>query len=137
MVKDLSEVPDPVFAEKMMGDGYALDLANGEIYAPMDGKLVSVFPTGHAFGIKNSDIEVLLHIGIDTVALEGKGFDVKVKQDQKVKKGDLLAIVDLEYIKSQNKETISPMIFTSGEEIEVLKVGQEVDKDSTDIFKFK
>ena len=86
MVKDLSEVPDPVFAEKMMGDGYALDLANGEIYAPMDGKLVSVFPTGHAFGIKNGDIEVLLHIGIDTVALEGKGFDVKVKQDQKVKK---------------------------------------------------
>lgn len=133
----LSEVPDKVFAEKMMGDGYALELSDGKIYAPVDGTVAVAFPTGHAYGITTkNDIEILIHIGIDTVELDGKGFNAKVKQNDKVKAGDLLTEVDLEYIKNAGKPTVTPMIFTSENKIEVLKEHQEVDRDTTDIFKF-
>lgn len=134
-VKSLSSVPDEVFAKKMMGDGYALELSEGSIYAPVSGELTAVFPTGHAFGIKTkAGIEVLIHIGIDTVELGGEGFDVKVKQGQKVNQGDLLVEVDLDYLRSQNKPTITPMILTSGESIKLLLEDQVVSKDNTNIF---
>ncbi len=135
IVRSLEDVPDEVFSAKMMGDGYALELTEGSIYAPIDGELVAVFPTGHAFGIKTKDgIEFLIHIGIDTVELEGKGFDIKVKQGDMVKQGDLLVEVDLDYLKSQNKNSISPIILLSGETINLLLKDQEVTKEDKDIF---
>lgn len=76
----LEEVPDKTFSQKLLGDGFAIDITDGKIIAPISGKLETVFPSGHAFGIKGANGEVLLHIGIDTVSLNGEGFDVKVKQ---------------------------------------------------------
>ena len=133
----LDKVPDQVFAEKMMGDGFALDITDGNIYAPVDGEVTLVFPTGHAFGLTTaSGVEVLIHIGIDTVELDGEGFTGKVKQGDSVKAGDLLTVVDLDFIKSKGKPTITPLIFTSGNKIELLRENEDVTKDSTDIFKF-
>lgn len=120
-------VPDPAFSGKMMGDGFAVELTDGKVYAPISGTLSAVFPTGHAYGISTEDgIEVLVHIGMDTVQLEGKGFQCKVTQGDKVKQGDLLVEVDLDYIKSQDKPVVSPVVFTSGQKIEVLKPDTQV-----------
>ena len=83
-----------------------------------------VFPSKHAIGMKASDgTEYLLHIGVDTVKLDGKGFEVSVKQGDRVKSGDVLVKVDLDYVKSAGKKTVSPVIFTSGEKITLLKKG--------------
>lgn len=92
----LEEVPDKTFSQKLLGDGFAIDITDGKIIAPISGKLETVFPSGHAFGIKGANGEVLLHIGIDTVSLNGEGFDVKVKQGDFVKQGDVLVNVDVE-----------------------------------------
>lgn len=120
----LEQVPDPVFAEKVMGDGFAVELSDGKVTAPVSGTVMTAFPTGHAFGIRTKDdIEILIHIGIDTVNLEGRGFDVHVREGDTVKQGDLLVQVDVEYIKEQEKSVVSPVIFTSGEKIELLKNG--------------
>ena len=120
----LEDVPDAVFSEKMMGDGFAVELTGGCITAPVSGVLESAFPTGHAFGIRTREgMEVLLHIGLDTVQLKGRGFEVQVRQGEKITQGALLAKVDLNYIKSAGKSVISPVIFTSGEQIEILKEG--------------
>ena len=137
-VKKLDAVPDPVFAQKMMGDGYAIELKEGKIYAPVDGDVTLVFPTGHAFGITSDrGVEILIHIGIDTVELEGEGFNSKVKQGDRVKQGDLLTEIDLDFIKSKGKATITPMIFTSGNEINLLMENEEVDKNTENLFEFK
>lgn len=120
----MEQVPDPVFAEKVMGDGFAVIPADGTVKAPLSGTVEAAFPTGHAFGIKTEDgMELLIHIGIDTVKLEGKGFEVFVKQGDTVKQGDVLVKVDLEYVKQQGKSTVSPVIFTSGETVSLLKKG--------------
>lgn len=99
-IKTLSSLKDGVFSEKMLGDGVAIESVDGKIYAPISGKLVTVFPTKHAYGIQNNDgLNVLIHIGIDTVSLNGKGFTSYVKQDQIVKQGELIAKVDLSILK--------------------------------------
>lgn len=109
----LEEVSDPVFAGKMMGDGFAIIPENGNIYAPCDATVSTVFPTGHAIGLAiGDDIEILIHIGLDTVNLKGEGFDVKVAADQKVKAGDLLVVVDLEAVKAKVPSIATPIIFT-------------------------
>lgn len=132
----LEEVPDQVFAQKMMGDGFALELTDSTIVAPISGEVILVFPTGHAFGIKTKDgVEILLHLGIDTVELEGQGFNSKVKKGDFVKQGDVLTVMDLDLIKNHGKSIISPMIFTSGEQIELLKVHQEITPKTTELFK--
>ena len=80
IVRELSDVPDQVFSEKVMGDGFAIEPTSGKVAAPISAKVAAAFPTGHAFGLKASDgTEILIHIGIDTVQLNGEGFDVKVK----------------------------------------------------------
>ncbi|QBQ07331.1 PTS system, glucose-specific IIA component [Spiroplasma gladiatoris] len=137
---ELSSVEDEVFAEGMLGDGLAFVPANGDFYAPIDGKLVTVFPSGHAYGIANKNgVEILLHIGIDTVSLEGKGFDVKVKQDQSVKVGDLLVNVDLKEVASKVPSIQTPLIFTtdsmSGKQIEIVKTGKVAKGDLIAIIK--
>ena len=120
----IEQCPDPVFAEKIMGDGFAIELTGAEVTAPVSGTIATAFHTGHAYGINTDDgKEILIHIGMDTVALNGQGFDVKVKQGDTVKQGDLLVKVDVEYLKAQGKSVVSPVIFTSGEKIELQKTG--------------
>ena len=133
----MEDVPDPAFSSKAMGDGFAVEMKEGIVAAPVSGELVSVFPTGHAYGIRTSNgMEVLIHIGIDTVELQGKGFDIRVKQGDHVKQGDILACVDLEYVKKQGKAMISPVVFTTGENVNVKKTGKQIkllEKDFIDI----
>ena len=124
----VTEVADQAFASKAMGDGIAIDPADGKIYAPFSGTISVAFPTGHAYGITAANgKEVLIHIGMDTVELNGKGFKPHVKQGDTVKQGDLLTEVDLDYIRSQGKPVITPVIFTDETAVEVLKTGS-VDK---------
>lgn len=118
----LSDVPDPTFAEKMMGDGIAIEPTEGKIVAPFDGEVVQVFPTKHAIGlVSESGLELLIHIGIDTVALKGEGFETHAKQGDKVKAGDLLVTFDLEYIKNKAKSHITPVIVTNGDKFDELE----------------
>ncbi|HDO9001119.1 TPA: PTS glucose transporter subunit IIA, partial [Clostridioides difficile] len=91
----LENVPDETFSKKMLGDGFAIDIIDGKIVSPISGKLETVVSSGHAFGIKGTNGEVLIHVGIDTVALNGDGFDIAVKQGDMVKQGDVLVNVDL------------------------------------------
>ena len=104
----LDEVPDPVFASRALGEGVGIVPADGRILAPADGLLASVAPTGHAFGlVTDGGTEVLVHVGIDTVTMQGTGFDVRVEQGQRVAAGDLLAVVDLEAIREAGVNPIT------------------------------
>lgn len=126
-VLELSEVPDKVFADKMMGDGIAILPESGEVFAPFDGEVKMVFPTKHAIGLESKDgIELLIHFGIDTVKLEGKGFEILVNQNDKIVLGQPLMKVDLDYIKAHAKSTITPIIATNlnQQNIKVLHLGQ-------------
>lgn len=122
----LEEVPDKTFSQKLLGDGFAIDITDGKIIAPISGKLETVFPSGHAFGIKGANGEVLLHIGIDTVSLNGEGFDVKVKQGDFVKQGDVLVNVDLEKIHQLGKSTLTMVLFTEGNKVKNNNLNKEV-----------
>lgn len=122
----LEEVPDKTFSQKLLGDGFAIDITDGKIIAPISGKLETVFPSGHAFGIKGANGEVLLHIGIDTVSLNGEGFDVKVKQGDFVKQGDVLVNVDLDKIHQLGKSTLKMVLFTEGNKVKNNNLNKEV-----------
>lgn len=122
----LEEVPDKTFSQKLLGDGFAIDITDGKIIAPISGKLKTVFPSGHAFGIKGANGEVLLHIGIDTVSLNGEGFDVKVKQGDFVKQGDVLVNVDLDKIHQLGKSTLTMVLFTEGNKVKNNNLNKEV-----------
>lgn len=122
----LEEVPDKTFSQKLLGDGFAIDITDGKIIAPISGKLETVFPSGHAFGIKGANGEVLLHIGIDTVSLNGEGFDVKVKQGDFVKQGDVLVNVDLDKIHQLGKSTLAMVLFTEGNKVKNNNLNKEV-----------
>lgn len=112
---NIEEVPDQVFAKKMVGDGVAVVPENGLVVSPVDGKVVQIFPTNHAVGIESKEgIELLIHVGIDTVELKGEGFTKLVEVGSEVKTGDVLLEVDLAYIKSQGKEIVTPIIVTNG-----------------------
>ncbi len=127
----IEDVQDPVFAQKMMGDGFAIIPTDGNIYAPFDGVILSVFPTGHAVGIKNEDgMEVLIHFGLDTVKLKGEGFRVHVEQNDVVKAGDLLITVDIKAIQPLVPSLVSPVIFTKIDHLQFnAKLGDSVAKD--------
>jgi len=137
-VIELEKVEDQVFSSKMMGDGYAIEPSDGKVVSPVDGEITVAFPTGHAYGIKTKDgKEILLHLGIDTVELEGKGFTPHVKVGDKVKAGDHIADMDLELIKRENKPLTSMLIFTSGESVDVKKIDEMVTIEETDIVEIK
>lgn len=131
-VIEVTEVSDPVFAQKMMGDGFAVEPSDGNVYVPVSGTVTSVFPTKHAFGLlTDSGLEVLVHIGLDTVSLEGKPFDVKISDGQKVKAGDLAVVADLDAIKAAGKETSIIVVFTNAADIKSVtleKQGQQAAK---------
>ncbi|HDG6193490.1 TPA: PTS transporter subunit IIABC [Staphylococcus aureus] len=114
-VTPLSEVPDQVFSEKMMGDGIAIKPSQGEVRAPFNGKVQMIFPTKHAIGlVSDNGLELLIHIGLDTVKLNGEGFTLHVEEGQEVKQGDLLINFDLDYIRNHAKSDITPIIVTQG-----------------------
>ncbi len=115
--------PDEAFAEKMMGDGATIVPCEGVVTAPCDAEISFVFDTQHALGLKlEEDIEVLIHVGINTVALEGKGFKALVKEGDKVKKGDRLLEFDLDYIRENASSTSSPVLFTTMEDNQALRL---------------
>lgn len=119
----LEQVKDPVFAQKMMGDGFAVEPANGNIVSPVSGTVSSIFPTKHALGIvTEAGLEVLVHIGLDTVSLEGKPFTVHVAEGQKVAAGDLLVTADLDAIRAAGRETSTVVVFTNGDAIKSVKL---------------
>ena len=114
----LNQVEDKVFASGTMGQGFAVELTNGTVRAPFSGEVTVAFPTGHAYGIKREDgLEVLIHIGMDTVALNGEGFSPKVQQGDYVNAGDVLVEVDLEVVKKEGKSLVSPVVFPNGQTI--------------------
>ncbi len=111
----LDKVPDPVFADKVLGDGCAIIPDNGKIYSPVDGKISSVAETFHAYGITSDDgIEIMVHFGLETVALKGEGFTPHVKAGDRVKKGDLIAEADIDFLKSKNINLITPVLICDG-----------------------
>ena len=124
-VIELEKVQDPVFSQKMMGDGFAVEPANGQIVSPVAGKVTSVFPTKHALGlVTESGLEVLVHIGLDTVSLEGKPFTVKVEEGQTVAVGDLLVEADLDAIREAGRATSTVVVFTNGAAIKSVTLTQ-------------
>lgn len=121
----LEQVKDPVFAQKMMGDGFAVEPANGNIVSPVSGTVSSIFPTKHALGlVTEAGLEVLVHIGLDTVSLEGKPFTVHVTEGQKVAAGDLLVTADLDAIRAAGRETSTVVVFTNADAIKSVKLEQ-------------
>jgi sugar PTS system EIIA component len=111
---NLNAVPDPVFSEKMMGDGLAIEPSDGIVVSPVDGEIMQIFPTKHAVGIRaNNGAEILIHIGLETVSLKGEGFETHVKQGDSVKAGDKLVTFDMAVINEKAKSTVTPIIITN------------------------
>jgi sugar PTS system EIIA component len=110
----LDVVPDPVFSQKMIGDGFAINPTNGSVVSPVDGEVISVFPTKHAVSIKsNGGREILIHVGLETVSLNGEGFTAFVSDGQSVQKGQKLLEADFQAIKDKVPSIITPVIFTN------------------------
>ncbi|HHU50350.1 MAG TPA: PTS glucose transporter subunit IIA [Firmicutes bacterium] len=120
---DLVQLPDPVFAEKMVGDGLAFQPCQGVLYAPVDGEVVQVFPTMHAIGLRTAEgLELLIHIGLDTVEMKGEGFKTYITQHQQVKVGDKMIEFDLDLITAHGKSTLTPLIITNMTAVKKLKL---------------
>lgn len=118
----ICEVNDPTFAEEILGKGMAIKPADGRITAPVDGTVSTLFPTGHAVGLTTADgIEILIHVGLDTVQLKGQYFQPAVAAQQEVKKGDLLLEADLEGIRGAGYDTVIPVIICNSEELSSLQ----------------
>ncbi|GGL49486.1 hypothetical protein GCM10007968_12040 [Sporolactobacillus putidus] len=117
----VTEVPDPVFSQKMMGDGFAIIPESGTVRSPIDGEVTNIFPTKHAISLRASDgRELLIHIGLETVSLKGEGFTALVKDGDRVKKGDRLVKVDFALVARRVPSTITSIVFTN------LKDGEKV-----------
>ena len=127
ITKKLSDIEDK---------GFAIEMQDGKVVAPFSGEVMVCFPTGHAYGLKSNDgKEILIHIGMDTVELDGKGFDVKVQAGQKIKQGDVLVNVDIDYVKSQGKSLVTPIVFTDGRKVELLQENVAVKAGDENIIK--
>ncbi|CEE00329.1 PTS system glucose subfamily transporter subunit IIA [Caldibacillus thermoamylovorans] len=134
----LSKVPDEVFSSKMMGDGIAFEPSENRLYSPIDGEIVQIFPTLHAVGIKaNNGLEILLHIGVDTVNLSGKGFESFVKVGDKVKAGQKLISFDINLIKEKAKSIITSLIITNSEKIDTIEYNFGVAAKDTTVLTVK
>ena len=128
-VVPVTEVPDPTFAEGMLGDGIAIIPTEGKVCAPCDATVETMFATGHAVSLTaESGAEILIHVGLETVTLEGKPFTVKVSDGDKVKKGQILMEVDLEAVKAAGLNTITPMLVCNSCDYDNMKTftGKEV-----------
>ena len=128
----ITEVPDPTFAEGMLGNGIAIEPAEGKVYAPCDATVDMMFTTGHAVSlVADNGAEILIHVGLETVSLEGKPFKVHAANGDKVKKGQLLIEVDLEEVKAAGLPTITPMVVCNTDEYPTFNtfVGKDVTND--------
>lgn len=126
MLKAIELVNDEVFSTKMMGDGVAIVPLNNQIFSPVAGKVKAVFPTGHAIGLEDeSGVEILIHLGIDTVELNGKFFETKVTMDQQIQIGDLLVEADFEKIKEAGYENDAIIIVTNMKGQQLVKSANE------------
>ena len=127
-VVPLTEVPDPTFSEKLLGDGFAVIPTEGKVYAPADAEETMVFDTLHAITLTSSQgAEILIHIGLDTVTLKGAPFTAHVAAGDKVKKGDLLMDVDLDKIKEAGLNTITPVLICNTDDYEKISLQKEGD----------
>ncbi|WP_100065490.1 PTS sugar transporter subunit IIA [Miniphocaeibacter massiliensis] len=132
-VINISEISDVMFAEKILGDGVALIPKSNDIYSPVSGKIDVIANTLHAYGIKTNDgLDVLVHVGLETIELKGKGFKPKVKVGDRVKVGDLLLTVDIDLLKDEGYEIITPVIITNMDDIEEIKTytGEATEKET-------
>ncbi len=119
---DISEIPDEVFSSKMLGNGIGFESTEGILYAPVDGEILQIFPTKHAVILKSKEgVEILLHIGIDTVNMKGEGFEAHVGKSQQVRAGDKLVTFDNNLIKAKAKSNLSVLVVTDNEIIESLE----------------
>ncbi|WP_226585120.1 glucose-specific PTS transporter subunit IIBC [Halobacillus litoralis] len=127
-IMPITEVPDQVFSGKMMGDGFAIEPVDGNIVSPINGKVLNVFPTKHAIGLQaENGMEILIHIGIDTVGLKGEGFTDKISEGDEVKQGQALMEVDLDFVKENAPSIVTPIIFTNlqeGQSVHIKASGQ-------------
>ncbi|EPY2271838.1 glucose-specific PTS transporter subunit IIBC [Clostridium sporogenes] len=140
-ILSITDVPDEVFSQKMMGDGFAVEPKNGTVLSPVDGVITTVFPTKHAIGITaENGLELLIHFGIDTVNLKGEGLEALVEQDAKVKAGDPILKVDIDKIKDKVPSIITPIVFTNltdDQKLEIVKLGNNVKAGEDNIIKLK
>lgn len=131
-VISITDVKDPVFAQKMIGDGFACIPDNGSVYSPVSGTITTVFPTKHAYGITTDQgLEVLIHIGIDTVSLKEDAFVTNLKSGDAIKAGDLIASVDLDILKKEEKDPSVIVIIPNSQdvsEVQLLKTGLQAAK---------
>lgn len=120
IMKCIEEVKDPVFAQKMMGEGIAIEYQGGDVYAPISGVLSIVFlPSMHAFGIRSDEgVELLVHVGLETVNLKGEGFTSLKKQGDRVKCGDKILSVDYGFLKAKGVDLITPIVLTNSDQFE-------------------
>ena len=125
----ITEVPDPTFAEGMLGNGIAIEPTEGKVYAPCDATVSMMFATGHAVSLEaDCGAEILIHVGLETVSLEGKPFTIHIADGDKVKKGQLLIDVDLEAVKAAGLPTITPMLICNTDDYPTFNtfVGKDV-----------
>lgn len=121
-VVGLDSVPDEVFSARLAGDGVAIIPTSGTFVSPIDGTVSKIFPTNHAYVIKNGDIEVIVHIGIDTVNLKGNGFTRVANEGDNVKIGDEIIKADLDYIANNAKSIITPIV-TNSSKVSIKQIG--------------
>ena len=136
---DLSDIPDPVFAQKMAGDGLGIDSTGDVIVAPCDGDLTLVFKTKHAFAMTlENGIEILVHIGIETVSLNGEGFEQLVEQGTTVKAGTPIIKIDREFIKSKGLSLVTPVLITNPDITKSIdaKIGIDVVAGETTVLEY-
>ncbi|WP_353893102.1 PTS glucose transporter subunit IIA [Proteinivorax hydrogeniformans] len=121
-IVNIEDVDDPVFSQKMVGDGVAINPENNEVVSPTDGQVIQVFDTKHAVGIMaKNGAEILIHIGLETVKLKGKGFKTLVKPGDKVKAGQVLITFDYKYLAENAKSLVTPVVITNTEEMELIE----------------
>ena len=133
-VVSVSEVPDPAFSEGMLGDGIAIIPTDGTVCAPCDATVDMMFTTGHAVSlITESGAEILIHVGLETVSLEGKPFTAKVASGDKVQKGQTLMVADLEAIKAAGLNTITPMLVCNSADFSAFRKTTGIDATNADV----
>ncbi|MGD6815808.1 PTS sugar transporter subunit IIA [Metabacillus sp. 84] len=136
----LEEVPDPVFSQKMMGDGAAIIPSEGKVVSPVNGEIIQLFHTKHAIGLRSeTGMELLIHVGLETVGMNGEGFEAHVKEGDKVSVGDALLTCDLTLISEKASSIITPIVITNGDILESVEKAepQETDLGKTEIFQVK
>lgn len=124
-VVPLDDLPDRVFAERVLGDGLAVRPTSGQVVAPVDGRIAKLFPGGHAIVVEAPDgVQVMVHIGLDTVHLRGRGFTVQAVEGQQVRAGDPLVLVDVAALAADGIELVSPVVLISGHAADPLAAGR-------------